>query len=227
MYEIIFRILKFVRNGIISLLIVMILYLAVAIAASAIPVNRDQPQGGEITIYLRTNGMHTSFVFPLRNDIMDWTELIKPEHILSKNLNSQYISFGWGDLKFYRNTPEWSDVKFPVAFQAVFLSNPSALHVEFHDTLRHNQPTIPVTITKEQYLQLVQYVSESFQRDLTGKIQPVTGLHYNENDVFYHANRSLHFFYTCNTWVNEGLKKAGLRACLWTPFDEGIFYQYR
>lgn len=227
MYEIIFRILKFVRNGIMSLLIIMILYLAVAIAASAIPVNRDQPQGGEITIYLRTNGMHTSFVFPLRNDIMDWDEFTTPMHTLSKSPNYQYISFGWGDLKFYRNTPEWSDVKFPVAFQAVFLSNPSAMHVEFHQILRHNQPTISVKISKEQYMKLVQYVSDSFQSDMAGNIKPVSGLHYNDNDAFYHANRSLHFFYTCNTWVNEGLKKAGLRACLWTPFDEGIFYQYR
>lgn len=227
MHDTVFRILKFLLKGIMSILIIMILYLAVAITTSAIPVNTDQPMNGEITIYLRTNGMHTSFVFPLQNDIKNWKELTTPKHTLSKSPNYRYVSLGWGDLKFYRNTPEWSDVKFPVAFQAVFLSNPSAMHVEFHQTLRHNQPTIPVKITKGQYLKLVEYVSNSFQKDQAGNVKPVAELHYNENDVFYYANRSLHFFYTCNTWVNEGLKKAGLRACLWTPFDEGIFYQYR
>ncbi len=210
-----------------ALLLLMILYLVAAIVGSAIPVNTDQPEGGNITIYLRTNGVHTSFIFPVKNDIIDWTSYADPTHTLSKRSDFRYISFGWGDLEFYEQTPEWDDLKFPVAFQAVFLSKPSALHVEFLDVIRFNQLTLPVTITRSQYRDLSEYVINSFQKNSLGEVQQVKGLHYDQLDVFYRAKRSLHFFYTCNTWVNEGLKKADLRACLWTPFDEGIFFQYR
>ena len=227
MHEIFFRILIFLRNGLLALLTITILYLAVAIACSAIPVNTTQPEAGDITIYLRSNGMHTDFIFPIENEVFDWKDYTRPEHTLSKRSDFKYVSFGWGDLEFYEHTPEWSDVRFPVAFQAVFLRKQSALHVEFLPALNFERPIIPVEITKEQYRELSDFVRQSFQKDLSGNVTPVKELHYNLNDVFYLANRSLNLFYTCNTWVNDGLKKSGLRASLWTPFDEGIFYQNR
>lgn len=223
----IFRAIKFLAKGLLAFLLLMLLYFVAALAGSIIPVNSEQPEDGSVTIYLRTNGVHTDFVFPSQNEIMDWEQLLSPENTLSKEGHFRYISFGWGDLEFYQNTPEWSDLTFPTAMQAVFLPTPSAMHVEFESSLRFNEPTIAVDITEEQYRDLVSYVSESFEKDSAGKVIPVKGLHYNQNDAFYHATRSLNFFYTCNTWINNGLKEAEMRACLWTPFDEGIFYQYR
>lgn len=221
------RIIKFFAKGLIAFLLLMLLYFVAAVIGSLIPVNTEQSQNGKITIYLRTNGVHTDFIFPKQNNVMDWEQILTPEHTLSKRGDYDYISFGWGDLEFYQNTPEWSDLTFPTAMQAVFLPTPSAMHVEFESSPRFTQPIVAVDVTEEQYRKLVTYVAESFDTDATGRMIPVEGLHYNQNDVFYHAKRSLHSFYTCNTWVNNGLKKADLRACLWTPFDEGIFYQYR
>lgn len=221
------RVIKFFAKGLMAFLLLLLLYFVSAVLGSIIPVNTNQPEEGEITIYLRTNGVHTDFVFPSRNEIMNWEELVAPEHTISKRGNFQYISFGWGDLEFYQNTPQWSDLTFPVAIKAIFLPTPSAMHVEFESSIRFTQPMVPVKITKEQYRDLVIYVSESFEKDSGGNVIPVEDLHYNQNDAFFHARRSLNSLYTCNTWVNYGLKNADLRACLWTPFDEGIFYQYR
>ncbi|GAB2774191.1 TIGR02117 family protein [Salinimicrobium soli] len=226
MVDTMIRVVRFILKGILSLLLVMLLYFVAALFGSIIPVNTSQPEGGEITIYLRTNGTHTDLVFPVRNAQRDWSRIIDPELSLSKRTDFRYISFGWGDLEFYRKTPEWNDLRFPVAFQAVFLRHPSALHVEYLGPLQVEQPYLPIQITIEQYNELSQYVLDSFKRNASGKLQPVPNLHYNRNDIFYLAEGSLNFFYTCNTWVNSGLKKAGLRACLWTPFDDGIFYQY-
>jgi uncharacterized protein (TIGR02117 family) len=221
------RIIKFFAKGLLAFLILMLLYFVSAVTGSAISVNKDQPQGGNITIYLRTNGVHTDYIFPVKNEIMHWQELVSPQYTLSKRANYNYISFGWGDLEFYQNTPEWSDLSFPTAMQAVFLPSPSAMHVEFESAPRFTQPVISVDISEAQYRDLVRYVAQSFELDASGNVIPVANLHYNQNDAFFRAKRSLNAFYTCNTWINNGLKNASLRACLWTPFDDGIFYQYR
>lgn len=220
------KVLRFLGKGLLSFLLVMLLYFVAALIGSAIPVNTDQPEYGDITIYLRTNGVHTDYVFPVKTEVIDWTEVVDPETILSTKENFRFISFGWGDLEFYKNTPEWADLEFPVAFQAVFLESPSALHVQYQENIRLHQPAVPVEVTKEQYERLVTHVLNTFKRDVSRNVRPVENLHYNQHDAFFHAWGSLHFFYTCNTWVNEGLKKSGLRACLWTPFDDGIFFQY-
>lgn len=227
MHTLLLKILIFLRNGLLAFLSIAILYLATAIICSAIPVNHEQPEVKEITIYLRSNGTHTDFIFPVENEVIDWTQITRPEHSLSKRMDFNYISFGWGDLEFYQQTPEWSDLRFPVAFQAVFLRKQSAMHVEFLTTLNYERTILPVKISKEQYRKLVDFVINSFQKYPSKNITPVEDLHYNSNDAFYLAKRSLNLFYTCNTWINDGLKEAGLRACLWTPFDEGIFYQNR
>ncbi|WP_424494552.1 TIGR02117 family protein [Salinimicrobium sp. GXAS 041] len=220
------KVVRFLAKGLFSLLFVTMLYLVAALIGSVIPVNTKQPNDGTITIYLRTNGVHTDFIFPIENEVMNWKDVIPAETIPSKMAVFRYISFGWGDLEFYKETKEWSDLRFPVAFQSVFLNSPSALHVTMEPAIRQNKPTVRLDITKEQYEKLVDYVYTAFQKDAAEMPKPVKGLHYNQHDAFFHAKGSLHFFYTCNTWINDGLKYADLRACLWTPFDEGIFYQY-
>ena len=45
-------------------------------------------------------------------------------------------------------------------------------------------------------------------------------------NAFYEAKGSYSLFTTCNTWANSALKSCGQKACIWTPFDTGIFALY-
>ncbi|HSI71442.1 MAG TPA: TIGR02117 family protein [Gillisia sp.] len=205
-----------------------LIYMVLVIIGGIIPVNtKPNTEGPDIKIYLISNGMHTDIVLPMQTYMFDWTSLVKPEHTLSKRKNFRYIGFGWGDLGFYANTPEWKDLTLETGFKALFLKTPSAVHATFLNTIVEDEDTKTLYINKEQYKKLVDYIKNTFEYDKPGgETSPVAGLHYSYNDAFYRARGSLHLFNTCNTWVNTGLKEAGLKACLWTPFVEGIFYQY-
>ena len=74
---------------------------------------------------------------------------------------------------------------------------------------------------------LIDFIENSFQRNENGALVQIQGLQYYAYDCFYEATPSFNLFFTCNTWTNKCLKKAGLKACLWTPYDKGILYQYR
>lgn len=208
-------------------LLLIALYFLAAIIGSVIPVNVDADTSkGEVQIFLRTNGVHTSIITPIQNEVKNWTELVDFSHTISEETDYDYISFGWGDLQFYRDTPQWSDLTASTAINALFLETPSALNVEYYrGPIITNDQTVAVDLTTEQYELLSSYIEESFIID-GGHPLHVEGLHYNNKDAFYRAKRHMNIFYTCNTWTNNGLKKADLRACLWTPFDRGIFFQY-
>ena len=220
--------LRLIKQVLLLIAFILILYLFAAAVGSLIPVNQGQPvpETG-IEIFISTNGVHTSFILPSATETLNWEEFVDPAHTLSGGKNSRFISFGWGDLAFYRNTPEWSDLTFTTAFRAAFLRSPSAINVEFLEKSPEGPSSFPMTIKEEQYQRLARFIKESFELDRNGKTKPVPGLHYNERDVFYHSKRSLNLFYTCNTWTNQGLKESGLKACLWTPIDRGILYHYR
>lgn len=197
------------------------------IIGAAIPVN-TAPDTSEpfTTIYLVSNGMHTDIVLPVRTEVTDWTKIVKPQHSLSPPNKVSFVSFGWGDLEFYRNTPEWEDLEFSTAFKSLFLKTPAAIHVRFLTTYSFGEDFRAITVDRPQYEKLCSYIKNSFKFDTSGNTQPVEDLHYTGDDAFYHAHGSLNLFKTCNTWVNSGLKNSGLKACLWTPFVEGIFYHY-
>lgn len=222
------KVLRHTAKGLAVLVLLVVLYFLAATIGSIIPVNKTATgSSNEEIIFLRTNGVHTSIIFPLKNEITDWTEIVDIRHTLSGKEDFKFVSFGWGDLEFYRNTPQWSDLSFPVAFRALFLKSPSALNVEFYEQMFEDEDTFSVEVSFDEYKQLAHYVKESFDYGPNGKARVIRGLHYNRKDAFYHARDTFHLFYTCNTWTNNALKTSGLRACLWTPFDIGIFYQYR
>jgi uncharacterized protein (TIGR02117 family) len=211
-----------------TLLFVFIgLYLSCSIVFTIIPVNPDfkEPESG-IEIYIRSNGVHTDVIVPVKTTEKDWTEKIKVEDFKPNVQSFKYISFGWGDKGFYLNTPTWAELKFSTAFNAMFLGGATAMHVGYEtQTPVLNQYTRSVKVSPEQYAKLVNYIESSFQTDEYGNYRVIKGYHYSRvNDNFYDAKGSYYFFRTCNTWTNSALKETGVKTALWAPFDESVLF---
>lgn len=206
----------------------VVLYLLSALILSNIKVNSDDPDPKEeVTIYIKTNGVHTDIVVPINNEFKDWSEKIQFSHIKSQDSTMQYIGFGWGDKGFYLNTPEWADLKFSTAFNAAFYLGTSAMHATFYKQIRESENCVKIKISKAEYQKLIAYIETSFQYDKDGNPLLINATTYGQNDSFYEANRKYHLFYTCNTWANNALKASGQKAALWTPSDKGIFCHYQ
>lgn len=180
-----------------------------------------------IQIFLQASDVHTDIVIPARNKFVAWESIVSANHSLSPPAELKYISFGWGDLDFYKNTPQWDDLTPKTAIKSLFFNTPSALHVKFLNQIPTAKKTIPFNITPEQYKKLSGFILNSFKTDEKGNAIPISSLHYTNNDAFYYGNGSLNLFRTCNTWTNNALKTSGLPACLWTPLTQGILYTYR
>lgn len=205
-----------------------VIYLVFALIGSIIPVNSDpETTKTDIQIFLYKQDMHTDILLPVNSKIINWDSIFKPEHTLANPKISEFIGFGWGDLNFYRNTPQWEDLKLNVAFKALFLKSQSALHTRYYQKVPDSENLVQISVTEDQYKKLSKYILETVKIEKSGEIQPVQDLHYYRDDAFYLAETSFHLFKTCNTWTNSALKNAGLKACLWTPFPQGIFFQYR
>lgn len=204
------------------------LYFVLARILSSITVNAVQDDTKEITMYLSTNGMHTDFVFPIKSDIIDWSEELKFEHTKSQRTDFNYVALGWGDKGFFLDVEDWAHVKPGIAINAAFGLGTTAMHTTFLSEIRTDESTLKVALSKQQYQKLIDYVRASFKRDLNGEIINIkTDKVYGLNDSFYEGEGNYSFMHTCNNWANSGLKEANMKACLWSPFQEGIFRKYR
>lgn len=200
-----------------GILAALFIYLAAALVLSLIPTHPSPSScSSTIPIYITSNGIHLDIILPA-------SHIKQPLRAhLQTPQGTRFVSFGWGDKAFYIQTPEWSDLTFPVAFRAVFLKSETAMHVTFY---QHSFSSWhKLELCPEQLEELNRYIENSFQQTPDGKIKKMAFEGYSKNDVFFEAKGSFSLFNTCNVWTNRGLKKSGVKTSLWSPFDFGVLY---
>ncbi len=193
------------------------IYLLMAILLSVIPTSPDEINcDTPVTGFVATNGVHLEIILP--------TESLSQSMLESFDLKpwAQYTSFGWGDRTFYLDTPEWSDLKFSTAINALFFTSETAIHLTYYSGTREHWIEMP--LCDEQLQALLEYLDNTFARDTHGAIMEIPNSGYTSTDTFYEANGSYSFIKTCNSWVNSGLKRASVKTSIWSPFDKGVLY---
>jgi uncharacterized protein (TIGR02117 family) len=222
------KMLLFFAKIITALLLFILGYVLLVFLIPYISVNKAKTSTSEdVTIYIKTNGVHTDIVVPIETGYKNWSETVKLSHIKSQDSIMRYIGFGWGDKGFYLNTPEWSDLKFSTAFVAAFGLGSSAMHATFYKQVTESDNCIKVDISALEYQRLTAYIEHSFQLDEQGNPIWIDATTYGQNDSFYEANGAYTLFYTCNTWANNAIKEMDQKAAIWTVTDRGIFQQYQ
>ncbi len=148
----------------------------------------------DIEIFIKTNGVHTDVVVPVKSNEIDWSNHIKYKHLNTLDTNFKYVGIGWGDKGFYLETPTWADLKFRTAFNAAFGLGNSAIHTTYY-RITENEYCCKLMITKKQYVQLTEYIKNSFKLDSLKQFQNIsTSAVYGKTDNFYEANGKYSLF---------------------------------
>ena len=222
------RILRLLGLTLCTLVGFVLLYLLAAWGLSRITVAAEPGGGNDVSVYILTNGVHTDIVVPVRTEQMDWSTIVPYRYTTGQDSTAAWAGFGWGDKGFYLETPTWGDLTARVACKAAFGLGTSAMHVTFHDRPREGEACKRITMSNAQYGRLVAYLRQGFAYDANGRTKHIaTSANYGTSDAFYDGVGSYSLLHTCNTWANNALKACGQKACWWTPFDTGIFFQYR
>ena len=210
----------------VSVLFFIVFYLSTAFICARISVNDVVSKEGNVTVYIKSNGVHTDLVLPVKSRKLDWSKIFPYANTKGKDSTSKLLALGWGDKGFYLNTPTWGDLTLSTAFKAMFGLSTSALHTTYLDTIQVSGTCKKILMTQNEYDLLVRYIKRTISTNRGKSIFIPTNAVYGTNDAFYEASGSYHLFSTCNTWTNRALKYSNKKACFWTPFDTGILNQY-
>ncbi|MEZ5964112.1 MAG: TIGR02117 family protein [Planctomycetota bacterium] len=222
------RWLRRLARGALGVVAAVALYVAGFWLIGLIPINTGRvPPAAGIDIWVIHRGVHVDFVVPLRSDVFDWTEEIDVADFDRPTPGATHLIVGWGSRGFYLETMHWSDLRPSTALRAVSYLGGSALHLELmlEPATTDNQRRL--VLTRDEYHDLVRYIRAAFARGGDGRVQVIAGFHYADeanpgHDAFYEAVGRYGLFHTCNTWVNEGLRRIGVRAALWAVFGSSV-----
>ena len=207
-----------------ALVLAVLSYLVFAVILGLIPVNSNfvQAQNG-IPVYVISNGVHTDIVVPLKTPVYDWSHKLQVKDFKGADSTFTHLAFGWGDRNFYMNTPEWTDLTFSIAFEALFIPSASAMHIYY----MRRPPAVAdqsrkLLLSEDQYEKLTNYFLQSFTHTASDQVILIPGKGYGPRDNFYEANEKFFIGKTCNTWTGRALRKAGIKTGLWTPFPFSV-----
>ncbi|MCC7301953.1 MAG: TIGR02117 family protein [Bacteroidia bacterium] len=178
---------------------------------------------GDIEIRVVSNGVHTDILLPAISGSHSWFTLFDPANTVVADSNYGFVAIGWGDKKFYTETPAWKDLSLATALQAAFGLGTGALHItHYSDPPAEGERCKIIRLSAAAYKKLVHSISEDviMRGD---KASRVAHPGYGENDAFYDAGCRYNLFRTCNVWTGQKLRDAGVGVAPWTPFTWGVF----
>jgi uncharacterized protein (TIGR02117 family) len=210
-----------------ALAAIPILYFLAVLILGAIPANRGWQEAKQgVTVFVRTNGVHTWILVPKVTAEMDWRPLVPGEHLRDPRWGrANYVALGYGNRTFYLETPTWGDLTMRNAFLAAFGQGRSLMHADHDHNPRASADTRPIVLRPDEYRRLVVFARASFQYDAQGKTIPVLGRGYGPSDIFYEAVGKYSAVYTCNSWTGAALRRAGVKTGVWTPLSQSIMWR--
>jgi uncharacterized protein (TIGR02117 family) len=216
---------KWVGRLLTALLAIPALYLFAALIGSLVPVNRSwtEPKQGTI-VYLADNGIHVDLIMPINAQGLDWAPLIPKRDFAHADPNAGWISFGSGEQRVYLNTPTWWDIT-PRTIWSALSGGKRVMHVEYVPSPSY--AVREIRLRPEEYRRLWAAVRADFALDSQGRPIRINHPGYGPSDAFYQAVGKASAFRTCNSWVADRLRLAGVRTSLWPPFAQGLLWRYR
>jgi len=203
-------------------------YLMLCLILPAIPQAQEKTNEERlITVYLFKGGVHTDFLVPVVTPIEDWSSLFPYSNNRIVDTTFRWIRIGFGDKAFLTQCPTWGDLTFSMAIKAMSGGNGAAIRAYYEYEIPRDRTTARLSLTLKQYKRLCAYIKKSLMIH-DGKPIVLSSLEGTtfDYDRYYAAYGSYSLAHTCNTWINDGLKESGQKACYWTALAEGLFYQY-
>lgn len=181
-------------------------------------------------VYISSDGFHTNFFIPVETAIFNWRTQFNLDQIANRSSqNYRYLQFGWGDRRFYIETPTWEQVQLSNALRALFYwQNDSALFIKGHPTL----PQLPseqmqcVKLSEPHYLALMQFIQTTFKAGNWAQPHRLASGQ-DQASGFFAADGYYSIFNTCNSWTANGLRAAHVNTPLWAGLAQPVMMQLR
>jgi uncharacterized protein (TIGR02117 family) len=201
------------------------LYLLGALIGSLIPVNRswDEPAQGT-TVYLADNGVHVDIIMPVRRQGLDWAQLLPRGAWAPADPDARFIAFGAGEQHVYLDTPTWSDLS-PRTLWFAMTGGKRVIHVQYVQSPAY--AVRQIRLRPEEYRRLWAAIRADLVLDENGQAKRLDHPGYGPSDGFFEARGKASAIRTCNSWVADKLRLAGVKTSLWPPFAKGVVWRYR
>jgi uncharacterized protein (TIGR02117 family) len=206
-------------------LMALALFCALAIVVGALRFGSGAPLSDEraVTIYVASNGFHSDIVLPTVSAGKDWRPLLAVSPLTEPYRDAPWVAFGWGAETAYTELGTLADLSLGLILKATAFDR-SVVHVQPVAAVRTGTDLRSFTISEAGYRALVGHIEAALELDEAGGPVILPGVSHGNGDAFLRGRDRFWLLRSCNVWVGEGLRKAGLPIGLWTPLAQSLMW---
>ena len=160
--------------------------------------------------------IHTDILFPLTPEVRETFTFAEPAGVPINHPDAEWLVLGWGSAAFYTTAGTYADI----TARAVLTAATGDDAVIRLDALGP-QPPLPnlrvLALSEAQFQALLTQTAAAFASQTRLDHPGFTGA-----DAFFPARGHFHLFRTCNVWLGESLRAAGIPFGLWTPANWSV-----
>lgn len=168
------------------------------------------------TIGLLQGPIHTDILFPLTPDIRTRFAFADAAGVPVRHPEGKWLMVGWGSRAFYITAGTYADIT-PGAVLTAATGDSAVVRLDVTGPL----PPLPnlryLTLSEAQFRALVAKVEATLASQAPLDHPGFTGF-----DAFFPAHGRFHAFRTCNAWLGETFRAAGIPFGLWTPANWSV-----
>lgn len=195
-----------------------LLYLAASIMLPLIPGPRqDLPGSPAETIGL----IHTDILLPLTPQVRARFAFAEPAGVPLNDRRAAWLLVGWGATGFYTTAGTYADITASAVLTAA-TGDTAVLRLDALPPLPEMPELRFLTLSNAQFEALLTVLDATFARDPTGTPRHLDHTGFTPTDAFFHAQGRFNALRTCNVWLGETLRAAGLPFGLWTPTTTSV-----
>ncbi|UWR22305.1 DUF2459 domain-containing protein [Sulfitobacter sp. S190] len=175
----------------------------------------DQPIGKN-PIYLLNGPIHYDFVLPL-----DGSTRAAMAELLPDQPGAEHLIVGYGARTFYTTVGGYSDVTPQAILRGIF-GDSAVMRLDVAGPLPPAHGMRTLLLNDAQYADLLAEIVGSFASS-----EPVLIAGFTPTDRFFPAFGRFNILRTCNVWVGDTLRAAGVRFGRWTPLPASVSLSHR
>jgi uncharacterized protein (TIGR02117 family) len=197
-------------------------YFAASLAGALIPGPGPDLQGPHAhTIGLIQGPIHTDILLPLTPDIRTRFAFAETAGVPLNDPRAAWLLVGWGAQGFYTTAGTYADITASAVLTAA-TGDASVLRLEALGPLPDMPNLTFLPLSDAQFQALLTTLNATFARDATSSPQLLDHPGFTPTDAFFHANGGFHAFRTCNVWLGQTLRAAGIPFGIWTPTTQSV-----
>lgn len=209
-----------------ALIALPLTYFSAATVGAMIPgAHADLPGGTDLLIGLARGPIHYDFLIPLSPETRAHFAYAEAAGVPVSNPAAEWLVLGWGAEGFYTSAGTYAEITAGTALRAAW-GDTAVMRLDVAGNVQGVPGLSFMTLSDPQFAALLSAIDASFQQDQTA--MPIALPHegFTPTDAFYAARGDFNLFHTCNDWVGETLRAAGVPFGIWTPTPQAVSFSF-